>query len=122
MSVQCERVYDFKERPKHKNEYAVLVDRVWPRGVKKADLGLDEWAKELAPSTDLRRWFKHDPERWSEFKQRYREELESVPEAVEALQQKAGQQTVTLLFAARDTEHNQALVLAELLNNDQSQG
>lgn len=118
MTIRCERVYDFKKRRKDRDEYAVLVDRVWPRGVKKEELGHDEWAKSLAPSSDLRRWFGHDPERWDGFRERYREELKEVGDELDNLRERAAKQPVTLLFAARDTEHNQAVVLADMLEKN----
>ena len=95
--------------------YRVLVDRVWPRGVRKADARLDWWAKELAPSTELRKWFGHDPERWQGFREAYRDELAQCPEALSRLMEQMEKGCVTLLYAARDREHNQAVVLAEIL-------
>ncbi len=95
----------------------VLVDRIWPRGVKRADAAIDEWLKEVAPSDALRRWFGHQPERWSEFVRRYREELKNEPQAsaLRGLAQAARAGPVTLLFGARDETHNQAVVLADAL-------
>lgn len=93
----------------------VLVERLWPRGVRKTDLVLSEWDKEIAPSTELRKWFSHDPERWTEFKKRYRQELRK-PEAVSRLRELAGHaasKTVTLIFSSHDGEHNNAVVLKE---------
>lgn len=95
----------------------VLADRLWPRGVSKERAKLDGWEKELAPSTALRRWFGHDPAKWGEFRRRYREELRA-PERREALARLAvlaEHGTVTLIYGARDTEHNEAVVLAEML-------
>lgn len=97
--------------------YRVLVDRLWPRGVKKEDLEVDEWLKEVAPSTELRRWFGHEPERWQGFVQRYRWELARGParEALERLVYLAREGPLTLVYGARDEEHNNAVVLkAEL--------
>lgn len=93
----------------------VLVDRLWPRGLKKEDLQLDEWAQDLAPSTKLRKWFGHRPERWSEFKKRYRQELRSRPDAVDKLLKTAARRRVLLVYGARDTDHNHAIVLRDLL-------
>jgi uncharacterized protein YeaO (DUF488 family) len=95
----------------------ILVDRLWPRGTSKAEAHIDEWLKDLGPSTELRQWFGHDPARWSEFKQRYLRELAApAPKALLAgIAAQAGKSTVTLVYAARDTEHNNAVVLAELL-------
>ncbi|MFO7582860.1 DUF488 domain-containing protein [Guyparkeria sp.] len=110
-TITIRRVYD----PPGPNEgYRVLVDRLWPRGVKKQDLHHDEWLKHVAPSGALRRWFGHDPERFTEFERRYRRELEGSAE-LDHLVQIAEGQPVTLLYAARDSEHNHARVLAEVV-------
>ena len=96
--------------------WRVLVDRLWPRGLKKETAQVDEWMKEIAPSNELRKWFGHKTERWAEFQRLYRRELAQKKELVEALrflQRKHG--TITLLFAAKDQEHNQAVVLRDLL-------
>ena len=93
----------------------MLVDRVWPRGVNKDKLKLDQWLKDVAPSTDLRKWFGHDPQRWGDFKTRYFRELASHREQVTFLRQKASEGTLTLVFAARDPEHNNAVALKEYL-------
>ena len=95
--------------------YRVLVDRLWPRGVSREDARLDDWARELAPSTELRRWFGHDPERFEEFQRRYREELAQHGDELEELRARASSVRLTLVFGARDTEHNDAVVLAEVL-------
>ena len=95
--------------------YRVLVDRVWPRGIRKQSAELDEWCRDLAPSTDLRKWFGHDPERWPAFREAYRAELAQCPEALSRLLQQMEQGRVTLLYSARDREHNQAVVVAEVL-------
>src|SRR5690625_1817041 len=94
-----------------------LVDRVWPRGVAKADLPFDVWLKDAAPSTELRKWFAHDPGRFAEFAARYRRELDENREAVGPLLDAAKDRDVTLLFSAKDTEHNQAIVLRQWLNH-----
>ncbi len=93
----------------------VLVDRLWPRGVSKVRAALAFWNKDVAPSTELRKWFGHDPARWAEFRERYRAELKANPEAVEALGALARQGRVTLVFGARDEAHNEAVVLREVL-------
>ena len=93
----------------------VLVDRLWPRGVSKVRAALHSWNKEIAPSNELRQWFGHDPVRWVEFCQRYRAELKDNAKVVEALRELARQETVTLLFGARDELHNEAVVLREVL-------
>ncbi|WP_077528810.1 DUF488 domain-containing protein [Vreelandella utahensis] len=95
--------------------YRVLVDRVWPRGISKQAAALDEWCRELAPSTELRKWFAHDPERWQGFREAYRDELAHCPEALSRLIEQMEKGRVTLLYSARDREHNQAVVLAEVL-------
>ena len=92
-----------------------LVDRVWPRGVTKEKLGPTTWLRDAAPSTELRRWFGHDPERWAEFRRRYTEELEAAPEHWQPLVEAARAGDVVLLFGAKDTEHNNAVVLRDHL-------
>ncbi len=94
----------------------MLVDRVWPRGLTKEKAAVTQWLKDIAPSTDLRKWFGHDPARWAEFRTRYRRELKTHADALEALKAAAGKQHTTLLFAAKDEVHNNAVVLAEILN------
>ncbi|GAB3259995.1 DUF488 domain-containing protein [Arthrobacter pigmenti] len=113
-NVHVARIYDEAQDSKGKR---VLVDRVWPRGIKKEDAHLDDWLKDVAPSTDLRKWYGHDAERFDEFKRRYREELDSDTgkEAFEQLQQIAGKGAITLLTASKDIDISQARVLADLL-------
>lgn len=113
--VAMRRAY---EAPGRNDGYRVLVDRVWPRGVTKEALRLDEWNRDIAPSTELRRWYGHEPERWEEFRRRYRLELTkgTARAALEALAARARTRRVTLVFGARDAEHSQAAVLRELLN------
>lgn len=112
MAVTLKRIYD----PAAKSDgYRVLVDRLWPRGIKKEEAAIDEWAREVAPSQELRHWFGHDPGRFEEFRRRYMEELHAHEEDLQALRDRARKGTVTLLFGARDTEHNNAAVLAEIL-------
>ena len=93
----------------------ILVDRLWPRGVSKQKAALDEWMKDLAPSTELRQWFGHVPERWEEFRKRYARELDANPDAVAELRQWLKRGRVTLVYSARDTEHNQAVALRDYL-------
>jgi uncharacterized protein YeaO (DUF488 family) len=93
----------------------VLVDRLWPRGLSKRRVALDDWMKELAPSANLRRWFAHDPKKWLEFKRRYRRELRAHSELVCQLASLARRGRVTLVFSARDEDHNDAVVLAEII-------
>lgn len=110
--VWIRRAYD---EPTHNDGYRVLVDRVWPRGVSKADAQVDEWCKDIAPSTELRKWFGHVPERWDEFRRRYRDELTGRDDLVDALVERTRDGRITLVFGAKDTDHNQAVVLAELI-------
>lgn len=106
------RAYDVGDRD---CGYRVLVDRLWPRGLTKRDLEIDEWAKDIAPSTELRKWFGHRPERWSEFKRRYKQELRVHSEAIDQLLKIASRRRMALIFGARDVEHSQAQVLKEFL-------
>ncbi len=114
MSIVVKRIYE----PASKTDgYRVLVDRLWPRGVKKEDAALDVWAKELAPSTALRNWFGHDPARWEGFRHRYAGELDELASFWRPLVVHAERHRVTLLYGARDEEHNQALALKMYLDN-----
>ncbi|MCA9027138.1 MAG: DUF488 domain-containing protein [Planctomycetaceae bacterium] len=116
-SIRTIRAYDVDDS----NEgYRVLVDRLWPRGVKKESLNLDQWAKDLAPSTDLRKWFDHDPEKWDEFQGRYADELAEKKDARQALLDEAGQGPILLIYAAKDEQHNHAIVLQNILEQDRS--
>jgi uncharacterized protein YeaO (DUF488 family) len=93
----------------------ILADRLWPRGVSKATAHIDQWMKEIAPSSDLRKWFGHDPARWPEFRRRYAAELREQPEALSALRDRARKGPVTLVYSARDELHNDAIVLRGVL-------
>jgi uncharacterized protein YeaO (DUF488 family) len=106
------------EPVKRGDGYRVLVERLWPRGVRKQDLPLDAWAKEVAPSTDLRKWFQHDPERWAEFQKRYKRELAKKPakDRLRELADRSAHGTVTLVFATHDAEHSNAKVLRDLFS------
>jgi uncharacterized protein YeaO (DUF488 family) len=106
--IQIKRVY---EPPAPEDGARFLVERLWPRGIKKEALHPDGWLKEVAPSAELRRWFGHDPARWEEFQRRYAAELESKPEALQPIREAARRGNVTLLYSARDTEHNNARAL-----------
>ncbi len=110
--VKLKRIYD---EPAADDGKRILVDRLWPRGISKDKARIDEWLKEIAPSDELRKWFGHDPARWEEFRERYRQELEAKAELVAGLRELAAEGTVTLLFAAKDEEHNNAVVLKEML-------
>jgi uncharacterized protein YeaO (DUF488 family) len=110
--MRVKRVYESIQRS---DGPRFLVERFWPRGVKKEKLKLDAWLKDVAPSDGLRRWFGHDPAKWDEFQQRYRAELQAKPAAWKPLLGAARQGKVTLVYSARDTEHNNALVLKAFL-------
>jgi uncharacterized protein YeaO (DUF488 family) len=111
--IRVKRVY---EKPSRKDGFRVLVDRLWPRGLTKDRAAVDLWLKEAAPTPALRKWFGHDPARWIEFQTRYGKELRKNPKAVDLLRKKAGKRTVTLVYGARDTEHNGAVVLKRVLD------
>ena len=113
MSVQVKRIYNAGDES---DGFRVLIDRLWPRGLSKQDARYDLWAKDVAPSTDLRKWFSHDPSRFDAFRKRYLDELSQRQEAVDALLREAGDQPITLLTAARDPQCSHAAVLAECLN------
>lgn len=115
MKLYLKRIY---EPPAGEDGLRVLVDRLWPRGLSKREANIDLWLKDIAPSAGLRRWFGHDPDKWSEFQRRYRAELEGKAEAIDTLRERAGSGTATLLYAARDEKHNQAVVLKEFLKED----
>ena len=112
MGIRLKRVYD---KPAKSDGRRVLVDRIWPRGLGKEEARIDEWLKGIAPSTRLRKWFGHDPARWTEFKERYAVELDDQREQLERLAQEARKRTVTLLFSAKDIEHNNAVALKKYL-------
>ena len=95
--------------------YRILIDRLWPRGVSKENAAIDEWMKEVAPSAELRRWFGHDPAKWREFRRRYRRELQAREHLLRGIATLASRRRVTLVYGARDEEHNDAVVLAELV-------
>lgn len=111
--IDVARAYD---KPPLPDGARLLVDRIWPRGVSRTDLGIDEWIADVAPSTELRQWFAHDPERWDEFQRRYRAELDARPEAVDRCLAWCRRGAVVLLFGARDRDHNQAVALRDYLN------
>jgi uncharacterized protein YeaO (DUF488 family) len=110
--IQVKRVYD---RPEPDDGSRFLVERLWPRGMKKEELTMTGWLKEVAPSAELRRWFSHDPAKWEEFRRRYFVELESHPEVLQPIRDAARHGNVTLLYSARDTEHNNARALKAYL-------
>ena len=112
MDIALKRAY---EPPSPDDGYRVLIDRLWPRGVSRARAELDAWAKELSPSAELRQWFGHDPQRFEEFRRRYIEELRRNRPQLAALRHRAREGTLTLVYSAHDREHNDAVVLAEVL-------
>ena len=118
MTVHCVKVHDLLHGDAEVKGVCVLVDRLWPRGVKKEDLDHDEWLKDAAPSPELRKWFNHDPERFDEFARRYREELDESNADVEKLEQLAADGDLTLLYSAKDREINHAVVLADWLKEN----
>jgi uncharacterized protein YeaO (DUF488 family) len=112
MPIQIKRVY---EPASPEDGYRVLIDRLWPRGVSRQSAKIDGWIKELSPSTELRRWFGHDPARFEQFRRRYIEELRDERARLTALRHRARDGRLTLVYSAHDTEHNDAVVLAEIL-------
>ncbi len=112
--LKIKRAYEERDSSDGKR---ILIDRLWPRGLSKAEAGIDEWLKDLAPSTELRKWFGHDPEKWHEFRRRYSEELKDPGKKVllEKVARMAGQGNVTLVYSAKDTEHSDVKVLQEII-------
>lgn len=110
--LQLKRAY---EKPSRADGRRVLVERLWPRGLSKARAAVDLWLKDVAPSPELRKWFGHDPARWKQFERRYWKELQGHKAAVDLLRRKASQSTVTLVYAAKDQQHNGALALKEFI-------
>ena len=115
LSVWVRRV---QEEPSHNDGTRVLVDRIWPRGVKKSDAALDDWNRDVAPSTELRQWYGHDPEKFDEFSKRYHSELDTAAgrEALQRLRDSVRGKRLTLLSATKDIDHSQAAVLAKMLD------
>ena len=111
-NVKLKRAY---ERPSAADGTRVLVDRLWPRGIKKVNANIDHWVKELAPSTELRKWFGHDPARWQEFRKRYAAEIRQHGDEVDRLRDLARAGPITLVYAAHDEVHNDAVVLRDTL-------
>ena len=113
MKLKIKRVY---ETPKKEDGKRILVDRLWPRGLTKERASIDLWLKDIAPSTELRKWFGHDPQKWKEFRKRYNEELKKNTKQIEILENQLSKGTVTLVYGAKDEEHNEALVLKGFLS------
>ena len=111
--IKIKRVY---EKPEGEDGIRILVDRLWPRGLTKEKASIDLWLKDIAPSTELRKWFNHDPEKWNEFKKRYLAELNENKKSVAMLKEQLTNAVVILIFGAKDEEHNEALVLKELFS------
>ena len=111
-NVRLKRAY---EPPARDDGARILIDRLWPRGMTKKAAAIDEWFKDVAPSTALRQWFGHDPARWQEFRRRYADEVRQNPEHLDKLRDRARQGPITLVFSARDELHNDAVVLRDLL-------
>ncbi|MGN6603029.1 MAG: DUF488 domain-containing protein [Ginsengibacter sp.] len=114
MSVTVKRIYEAAEK---QDGFRILVDRLWPRGVSKEKAGIDLWLKEIAPSTELREWFNHDPAKWKEFQKKYNKELKANDEAVSILKKHMREGKVTLLYSAKDEAHNQAVALKEFIED-----
>jgi uncharacterized protein YeaO (DUF488 family) len=117
MRISIKRIY---ADPARSDGLRILVDRVWPRGVSRDAAAIDLWLKEVAPSTELRKWFDHDPKKWVEFRKRYKAELKASPDHVQALLDHARRGPLTLVYSARDEQHNQAVVLKEYLEEKRS--
>jgi len=113
MKIKIKRVY---EKPEKDDGKRILVDRLWPRGLTKEKACIDLWLKGIAPSTELRKWFGHDPAKWKEFRKRYSDELKKNEEQVSLLKDQIKNGTVTLVYGAKDEEHNEAFVLKELFS------
>jgi uncharacterized protein YeaO (DUF488 family) len=112
--IQLKRVY---EKPEPHDGVRFLIERLWPRGVRKADVHEDGWLKDAGPSNELRKWFSHDPDKWAEFQHRYFTELDARPEAWQPILQAAKRDTVTLLYSSHDAEHNNAIALKRYLES-----
>jgi uncharacterized protein YeaO (DUF488 family) len=114
MNIQLKRIYEAGSKD---DGYRILVDRLWPRGFTKEKAALDLWLKEIAPSNELRKWFGHDPDKWKEFQKKYRQELKQNKEAVDILNDYIQKGKVTLLYAAKDEEHNEAQVIKDFISS-----
>ena len=114
MAIQLKRAYD---KPQKADGFRVLIDRIWPRGVRKEDLKLDQWLRSLAPSTELRQWFGHDPEKWGEFRKRYFRELDAHPDEIKLLRDRMRDGPLTIVFGSREQRFNNATALKEYLED-----
>ena len=115
--IKLKRVYDKKNST---DGARYLVERLWPRGIKKTELHLDDWLKDVAPSTELRKWFSHDPKRWEQFRRKYFVELDRAPKVCQPILQAARKGTVTLLYSSHDAEHNNAVALKDYIEDNRS--
>jgi len=116
MNIRIKRVY---EEPDKDDGVRILVDRLWPRGLTKEKARVDLWLKEIAPSTELRKWFDHDPKKWKSFRGRYETEIRHKDDLIKVLNQKVREGTITLIYGARDEKHNEALVLKHILEKSE---
>ena len=114
MNIQLKRIYEAGSK---EDGYRILVDRLWPRGFTKEKAALDLWLKEIAPSNELRKWFGHDPDKWKDFQKKYQQELKQNKEAVDILKDYIQKGNVTLLYAAKDEEHNEAQVIKDFISS-----
>lgn len=112
MTIKVKRIY---EEPKKSDGFRILVDRLWPRGMKKDQAAIDLWLKDIAPSDSLRKWFGHDPKKWPEFQKRYAKELTDKQELVDTIKKEAKRKTVTLLFGTKEVEYNNAVALRNFI-------
>ncbi|MGV8945157.1 MAG: DUF488 domain-containing protein [Lutibacter sp.] len=111
--ITIKRIY---EKPQENDGYRILIDKLWPRGLSKEKVNIDLWLKEVAPSNELRKWFSHDPEKWNDFKNKYKLELSNNLENTKRIKEiEKEKKTITLLYSAKDTAHNNAIVLREFL-------
>lgn len=114
MELNVKRIYEPAEK---EDGYRILVDRLWPRGMAKEKAKIDHWLKEIAPTTELRKWFNHDPEKWTEFQRKYKVELKDNKAAIDFLKEKIEKGKTTILYAAKDETHNEAKVIAAYLSS-----
>lgn len=112
MNIQVKRIY---EESNESDGFRILVDRLWPRGIKKTDANIDLWLKDIAPSDSLRKWFNHDPNKWTEFQKRYAQEITDKQEDIDIILNEGKKKKVTLLFGSKETEHNNAVALLNIL-------
>ena len=113
--IEVNRIYNLRG---DEASCKILVDGLWPRGIKKEDPRIDEWIREIAPDKDLRKWFSHDPDKWQKFKSAYKKELEDKRELLDKIREKAKQQDITLVYSAKETQYNHAVVLKEILETN----